>query len=215
MYIYNVTTNIEESVHDQWLQWMGEIHIPEMLATGKFLSAKMCRVLVEEDMGGLTYSVQYTAPDKETLQCYYAEDAPRLRKEAMARFQGKFVSFRTELEVVGDHHAELGQSATHLLFAYGTLQDKTVQRTHLLRALDGVPDRLARFRISNQKVANAYPTIVRTGNPKDSIEGTAYVVTHGELLVADRYEGTAYVRIQVELSSGKKAWVYLSPYINS
>ncbi|MCK5440985.1 MAG: DUF4286 family protein, partial [Maribacter sp.] len=45
MYIYNVTTNIEDSVHDQWLKWMNETHIPDVLATGKFLSAKMCKVL--------------------------------------------------------------------------------------------------------------------------------------------------------------------------
>ncbi len=215
MYIYNVTTNIEESVHDQWLQWMRESHIPEMLATGKFLSAKMCRVLVEEDMGGLTYSVQYTAPDRETLQKYYAEDAPRLRKGAMILFQGKFVSFRTELEIVDDHHVGPGQSATHLLFAYGTLQDRNVQQTYLLRALGGVPDQLSHYKISDQKVANAYPTIVHTGNPEDRVEGTAYVLTHEELLLADRYEGIAYERVQTELSSGKKAWTYFCPDINS
>lgn len=215
MYIYNVTTNIEESVHDQWLQWMRETHIPEMLATGKFLSAKMCRVLVEEDMGGVTYSVQYTAPDRDTLQEYYAKDAPRLRKEVLALFQGKSISFRTELEIVGDHYAPPEPGATHLLFAYGTLQDSHVQRTYLLRDLKGTPDQLVQYRISDQKVANAYPTIVHTGNPENRVEGTVYPLTHGELLLADRYEGVAYERAQVELSSGKKAWVYFCPDINS
>ena len=60
MYIYNVTTNIDEAAHDQWLEWMNKTHIPEVLATGKFLNAKMCRVLIEEEMGGRTYSVQFT-----------------------------------------------------------------------------------------------------------------------------------------------------------
>ena len=103
MYIYNVTTNIEESVHEEWLQWMKEIHIPEMLATGKFTQAKMCRVLVEEEMGGLTYSVQFTVSDKETLLRYYNEDADILRKKTMELFAGKFVSFRTEMEIVSEH----------------------------------------------------------------------------------------------------------------
>ena len=103
MYIYNVTTNIESSVHDKWLQWMQETHIPDILATGKFINAKMSRVLVEEDMGGLTYSVQFTTADKETLQKYYVEDANRLRKDALKRFPNQFVSFRTELEVISEH----------------------------------------------------------------------------------------------------------------
>ncbi len=103
MYIYNVTTNIEESVHEEWLIWMKETHIPDVLATGKFLNAKMCKVLVEEDMGGITYSVQFTTIDKVTLKRYYEEDAPRLRQDAAKLFAGKFVSFRTELKIVSEH----------------------------------------------------------------------------------------------------------------
>lgn len=103
MYIYNVTTNIEESIRVQWLSWMKEVHIPEMLETGKFTKALMSQVLVEEQMGGITYSIQYTTDSKETLQKYYAEDAERLRKKVMERFAGKFVAFRTELEIISEH----------------------------------------------------------------------------------------------------------------
>ncbi|WP_291963777.1 DUF4286 family protein, partial [Maribacter sp.] len=92
MYIYNVTTNIEESAHDHWLQWMKETHIPQVLSTGKFLSAKFTKVLVEEDMGGFTYSVQYTVPDKATLQRYYEEDAPALIESIQKKFAGQLVS---------------------------------------------------------------------------------------------------------------------------
>ena len=103
MYIYNVTTNIEESIQVQWLSWMKEVHIPEMLETGKFTKALMSQVLVEEQMGGITYSVQYTTDSKETLQKYYDEDAERLRKKVMERFAGKFVAFRTELAIISEH----------------------------------------------------------------------------------------------------------------
>ena len=103
MYIYNVTTNIDETAHITWLKWMKETHIPDVLATGKFLSAKICKVLVEEEMGGETYSVQFTAANKERLLAYYQEDAPKLRDEAVRKFPNKFVSFRTELEVISEH----------------------------------------------------------------------------------------------------------------
>lgn len=105
MIIYNVTTNIHESVHEQWLTWMQEKHIPEVLATGKFTSARMVRVLIEEEMGGKTYAVQYTTNSKDLLDKYYKEDAPRLQEEVMRLFSDKALSFRTELEYVSEHYS--------------------------------------------------------------------------------------------------------------
>jgi len=102
MILYNVTTNIDESVHHQWLHWMQQIHIPEVLATGKFTSARLVRVLVEEELGGLTYAIQYTTDSRETLQRYYNEDAPRLREEGVRLFGDKMLAFRTELEFISE-----------------------------------------------------------------------------------------------------------------
>lgn len=99
MIIYNVTINVQEDIHDKWLKWMKEEHISDMLATKKFSKALMTKVLVQEPMGGITYSVQYTTESKEMLERYYAENAEELRSKSKA-FEGKFVAFRTELEVI-------------------------------------------------------------------------------------------------------------------
>ncbi|MFK6999613.1 DUF4286 family protein [Flavobacterium oreochromis] len=103
MIIYNVTVNIHESVHDQWLNWMQNKHIADVLGTGKFISARLVKVLVEEDMGGVTYAVQYLAENKEKLQSYYDNDAERMRKEGNELFGDKLLAFRTELEVVSEY----------------------------------------------------------------------------------------------------------------
>ncbi|HFG0565399.1 TPA: DUF4286 family protein [Flavobacterium psychrophilum] len=103
MIIYNVTINIHESVHDQWFSWMQEKHIADVLATGKFTSARMVKVLIEEEMGGITYSVQFTTDNKETLQKYYEEDAPKMREEGLNLFGDKMLAFRTELELISEH----------------------------------------------------------------------------------------------------------------
>ena len=100
MYIYNVTINIAEEVEKKWLDWMRTRHIPDMLATGTFYKAKLVKVLVDEAMGGITYSVQYTTKDKHQLAAYYKEDATRLREEMQTLFPNRFVAFRTELQVV-------------------------------------------------------------------------------------------------------------------
>ena len=103
MIIYNVTINIHESVHDQWKAWMQEKHIADVLATGKFTSARFVKVLIEEEMGGTTYSIQFTTDSKETLEKYYKEDAPRLREEGLGLFGDKMLAFRTELELISEH----------------------------------------------------------------------------------------------------------------
>jgi len=100
MYIYNVTINIDESVHDEWYKWMREKHIPDMLSTGKFSKAKMSQLMMKEEMGGITYSVQYTTDSLKTLQEYYNENAATLQEEGLRLFKDKFVAFRTELKVI-------------------------------------------------------------------------------------------------------------------
>ena len=102
MYIYNVTTNIDKSIQTDWLKWMKEKHIPDMLATGKFSNAKMSQVMIEEEMGGITYSVQYTTDSVETLQEYYNQYATILREKSSKLFKDKFVAFRTELKVIDE-----------------------------------------------------------------------------------------------------------------
>ncbi len=102
MIIYNVTVNIDDSVHDEWLEWIKE-HIPQVLGTGKFINAKLTRVLVEEEMGGITYSIQYTAISKEVLESYYKNDAEKLRLDGLSRFADKMLSFRTELEIIDEY----------------------------------------------------------------------------------------------------------------
>lgn len=102
MYIYNITTNIEESVHDTWLEWMKETYIPAMIATGKFVKALMTQVQVNEEMGGITYAVQYTAKSKADIQDFIKEDAEKLN-ELNNQFHGKLVSFTTEMKIIHTH----------------------------------------------------------------------------------------------------------------
>ncbi len=99
MIIYNVTVNVDVDVAEEWLHWMKSAHIPDVMATGLFLDNRICRILAEEE-GGLSYAIQYTCTDMETYERYKAEHAPRLQSDTQKRYAGKFVAFRTLLEVV-------------------------------------------------------------------------------------------------------------------
>ena len=208
MIIYNVTLNIDETAQEAWLQWMRNIHIPDMLATGKFSEAKMSRVMVDEEMGGVTYSVQYTAKNKEVLQQYYDEDAAKLRQDAVDQFGAQFVAFRTELEVIDIQNTEL-RTATENLFIYGTLLEPEVRSMVFTREIEGRKDALPGYRIHKNKVAGLYPAVEISNRQEDQVSGEVVVLSPGDLKRADQYEGEAYTRVRVRLHSGTEAWVYL------
>ncbi len=97
--IYNVTVNIENDVREEWLQWMKQKHIPDVMQTGYFMENKICKVLVDEEQG-TTYSIQYTCESRERLEEYQREHSPKLQREHAEKFANKFVAFRTLLEIV-------------------------------------------------------------------------------------------------------------------
>lgn len=99
MILYNVTVNIDYDVHDEWLRWMKEVHIPDVMASGLFLENKIARILAEEE-GGKSYSIQYICKDMAAYNKYQSEYAPRLQQDHESKFRGKFVAFRTILNII-------------------------------------------------------------------------------------------------------------------
>lgn len=101
MILYNVTINIEAGVEQEWIRWMKEIHIPEVLQTGCFTSHKFLKLLNENpEAEGVTYAVQYQAPGITSLNRYLENFAPEIQKKHAKRYENKFVAFRTFLEEI-------------------------------------------------------------------------------------------------------------------
>lgn len=99
MIIYNVTINIDKAIHEEWLDWMKTIHIPEVMATGYFTEHKVCKIIGDEETG-INYAIQYTAQTMDHYEAYKANHAPELQKKVTDKYPGKFVAFRTLLEVL-------------------------------------------------------------------------------------------------------------------
>lgn len=102
MILYNVTVNIDHSCKEEWVSWMNNTHIPEVMATGCFEECRFTRVMAKDD-GGETYSLQYLAPDMDSYVSYQNDHSPALRADFDKRYAGKYASFRTILEVVSRH----------------------------------------------------------------------------------------------------------------
>ena len=101
MIIYNVTINVEDDAHQEWLVWMKETHVPEVMRTGLFLDHNFSKLLTrQDDETGATYVIQYLCESMEQYEKYQADFAPELQAETQKKFGGKFVAFRTLMEKV-------------------------------------------------------------------------------------------------------------------
>ena len=99
MIIYNVTVSVEKSIITDWLNWMRQVHIPEVMATGIFSKSQINKVLVQGDSSD-TYAIAYTCESMKDLHKYQVKFAPELQKKHVARYGEKAVAFRTLMEVV-------------------------------------------------------------------------------------------------------------------
>lgn len=89
-------------LEEEWLAWMRE-HIAQVLGTGLFKDARLTRVLVEEQDGSSTFSIQYKAISREALEIYYSKHAAKLRKEGLQKWGDNVLAFRTELDVLDEY----------------------------------------------------------------------------------------------------------------
>lgn len=99
MLLYNVTIILDETAEASWLEYMRSTHIPEVLATGKFLSNRLLKV-IDSPNEGVTYCSQYVVENMDDYNTYQAEFAPALQQDLNTRFENQFVAFRSLMEYI-------------------------------------------------------------------------------------------------------------------
>lgn len=100
MFLYNVTLILDDAAAEEWLKWMQDIHIPQVMATGMFISNRLLKV-VDSPNEGVTYCAQYVAETLENYNKYQETFAPALQAELNERYKNRFVAYRSLMEFVG------------------------------------------------------------------------------------------------------------------
>ena len=94
MIIYEVKAIVRDDLVESYESYMRDVHIPDLMRTGAFIAASFERA----DTG--QYAIRYSAPDRETLEHYLTQHAPRLRADLMNHFPEGVDLSRTEWEVI-------------------------------------------------------------------------------------------------------------------
>ena len=99
MYIYNVTVNVAPEAQEEWVRWMKNTHMADVMKTGCFVDSQLLKVLFVEDEGH-TYSVQYKFLEMQDMERYQQNYAQGLQAEHKNLFADKALAFRTVLQIV-------------------------------------------------------------------------------------------------------------------
>ena len=100
MIVYNVTVKVEESIAEDWLQWLLREHIPEIMNMGCFSNYRVVRLLEVDDSEGPTYAIQYNAESKADYNRYIEMYAPLVQQKSFDKWGGGFIAFRSVMQVV-------------------------------------------------------------------------------------------------------------------
>ena len=100
MILYNVTVKVDPDIEQDWLRWMKEEHIPEVMETGLFLDHRFLRMESEEAAPGNTYAIQYWLNNMDDFIRYQNDFAAALQAKHSERYKDKYVAFRTLIKEV-------------------------------------------------------------------------------------------------------------------
>ncbi len=99
MIIYKVEITVEAGIELEWLDWMQQVHVPDVIRTGCFTECRIYKV-IESDAGDPSYVMQYHCPSLEEYHRYRDSFAAALQKEHSDRFAGRFRGARQLLEEI-------------------------------------------------------------------------------------------------------------------
>lgn len=95
----NITFNVDNSVLEDWKEFMSKVFIPFSNVKDKFVGHNYYHVMVE-DPSTETYCYQVLAEEEATIDTYLANTFPALQRELTQAFGEKVLLFNTKLKEV-------------------------------------------------------------------------------------------------------------------
>lgn len=100
MIIYNVTVKPDPAIAAEWLSWLRDEHVSDVLETGCFAKAVILEIMDGEPSEGPTFAIQYYADSRASVDRYLNDFAPEMRSRGTLRWGDRFIAFRTIMKVI-------------------------------------------------------------------------------------------------------------------
>ncbi|HYF04216.1 MAG TPA: DUF4286 family protein [Patescibacteria group bacterium] len=86
MILYSVAVTIPSEIAEEWLRWMLDLHIPDVMKTGMFTRFKIFKNRAFDVSGETEFCTQYEAESFKNYELYRTEFAPELQRHHTEKF---------------------------------------------------------------------------------------------------------------------------------
>jgi hypothetical protein len=99
--LYNITTIVDHTAKEQWLDFVTNDIIPFIKATKLFEDIKLVRIIDREyNPDGVSFAIQLYAESFADCRTYELDFLPILSAKEQEYFAGKIASFSTFMEIL-------------------------------------------------------------------------------------------------------------------
>jgi hypothetical protein len=100
MLLYNTSYLFDNKLESEFVEWMKAKFIPLLQETGTFSNSYFCKVMVAQEDGSLTYSLQLLFKSQEQFKKFLNSFEPRTNAVFNAKFQNLVICFSSLLQEV-------------------------------------------------------------------------------------------------------------------
>ncbi len=98
--IYSVTVKPNQNIEKDFIDWLKNEHIQDVVDTKCFDSSRFYKLLDQNEQDGSSYNIQYVTSSMERYFDYIHNFSNEMRQKGLEKFGDQFVAFRTVLKSV-------------------------------------------------------------------------------------------------------------------
>ncbi|MDD4777603.1 MAG: DUF4286 family protein [Fermentimonas sp.] len=100
MIVFNTTFHIDESLQEEFIEYMLQTFIPMSTKSGILTSARLARVFGNDVDEGLSFAMEFHVSNIDLLEKWNREESNEVYSPLMEKFKEKLVGFSTVMQTI-------------------------------------------------------------------------------------------------------------------
>lgn len=100
MIIFNTTFHVEESLKEDFIEYMLQKFIPASTKSGILKSPRLAQVFGSEEDEGLSFAMEFSVSDLNTLEIWNMKESNTVYEPLLHEFKEKIIGFSTIMETI-------------------------------------------------------------------------------------------------------------------